>query len=194
MDMPTKTNLWPAQIDDVQRAVRWIRAHAAEYQVDPDRVGAYGRSSGGFLASLLGVVETRDNRDSELSSFSSRVTCVAELAGESDLSIPYDDPTWTRVNEVLLGGTIEQVPEVYREASPIAHVDENTVPFFIFQATDDTEVPVEHGRRLLDALTAARREVVYVEVPGISHLSLASWELTGPFLLAFFDRHLRPDR
>src|SRR5215211_6598764 len=51
---------WPAQLDDVQRAVRWVRAHAATYGVDPGRVGAFGWSAGGQLAALLGTRDTRD--------------------------------------------------------------------------------------------------------------------------------------
>src|SRR4051794_12416390 len=55
------TNPWPAQLDDVQRAVRWVRANAALYGVDPARIGAFGVSSGGQLAAFLGTRETRDN-------------------------------------------------------------------------------------------------------------------------------------
>src|SRR5262245_32064406 len=80
----TGANKWPAQLDDAQRAVRWIRANAAAYGVDPERVGAYGHSSGGHLSALLGLRETRENVDPALASASSRVTCVVELAGSAD--------------------------------------------------------------------------------------------------------------
>ena len=79
---------WPAQLDDVQRAVRWIRANAATYGVDPQRIGSYGHSSGGHLAAFLGVRDTRDNSDPALAAFSSRVACVVDLAGDVDLTIP----------------------------------------------------------------------------------------------------------
>ena len=84
------SNPWPAQLDDVQQAVRWVRANAATYGVDPERIGAYGHSSGGTLAAMLGVLETRDDSDPALAGISSRVTCVVTLAGSSDLSIFHD--------------------------------------------------------------------------------------------------------
>jgi len=57
-------NRWPAQLDDVQRAVRWIRANADKYGVNPEKIGAFGHSAGAQLASLLGLEDTRDNSDS----------------------------------------------------------------------------------------------------------------------------------
>src|SRR5215207_90919 len=68
---PASEHLWPAQLDDAQRAVRWVRANADRYGVDPERVGAYGHSAGGHLASLLGVREARDASDPDLAGFSS---------------------------------------------------------------------------------------------------------------------------
>src|SRR5271170_6305792 len=62
---------WPAQLDDVQRAVRWVRANCAKYNVDPLHVGAYGHSAGAQIATLLGMMETRDNSDASLAKYSS---------------------------------------------------------------------------------------------------------------------------
>ena len=70
---------YPAQVDDVQRAVRWIRANADTYHLDPERLGGMGDSAGGHLVSLLGTRDTRDNSDSSLAAFSSRVACVVDL-------------------------------------------------------------------------------------------------------------------
>jgi acetyl esterase/lipase len=98
-------NPWPAQLDDAQRAVRWVRANAATYGVDPERVASYGHSSGGTLAAALGVRETRDDADPKLAGISSRVTCVVDLSGDTDLTIPYPDPMWTEINATMLGGT-----------------------------------------------------------------------------------------
>lgn len=79
----TGQNAWPAQLDDAQRAVRWVRANAATYRIYPVRLAAVGHSSGGYLASMLGVRETRDNADAALAGYSSRVNCVTDLAGET---------------------------------------------------------------------------------------------------------------
>jgi dienelactone hydrolase len=76
-----RENTWPAQLDDVQRAVRWVRKNAVQYGVDPARIGAMGASAGGHLVCMLGLVETRDNSDPALAGFSSRVKCVVDIFG-----------------------------------------------------------------------------------------------------------------
>lgn len=187
-------NPWPAQLDDVQRAVRWVRANAASYGVDPKRVGAYGHSSGGYLAALLGVRETRDTSDPDLAEFSSRVSCVVDLAGDTDLTIPLPASAefYGDILAAMLGGTPEEVPEVYRDASPIAHVDEESAPFLIIHGTKDMDVPVEHSRRMVDALHEAGVEVAYLELPNADHMIPAWWLMTGPWVLTFLGQHLRP--
>ena len=82
------SNRWPTQLDDAQRAVRWVRANAADYGVDPERVCAFGHSSGAVLSAHLGTRETRDNADAALADQSSRVQCVVDIAGGAmDLTI-----------------------------------------------------------------------------------------------------------
>lgn len=187
-------NPWPAQFDDVQRAVRWVRANAAAYGANPKRVGAYGHSSGGYLAALLGVSETRDNSDPDLAEFSSRVSCVVDLAGDTDLTIPLPASRefFVEMQAAMLGGTPEEVPEVYQDASPIAHVDEESVPFLVIHGTKDMDVPVEHSRRLVDALHEAGVEVAYLELADAEHMIPAWWLMTGPWALTFLGQHLRP--
>jgi acetyl esterase/lipase len=70
-----RENHWPAQLDDVQRAVRWIRANAAKYGIDPERIGAFGHSAGAQLAALLGLEGTRDNSDPALQHRAGRGRC-----------------------------------------------------------------------------------------------------------------------
>src|SRR5262249_34444352 len=79
---------YPAQLDDAQRAVRYVRAHADAYNLDPDRLGALGDSAGGYLVAMLGTRDTRDNSDSDLSRYSSRVECVVDFYGPSDFTVP----------------------------------------------------------------------------------------------------------
>jgi acetyl esterase/lipase len=76
-----KDNPWPAQLDDVQRAVRWIRANASKYGVNPQKMGAFGHSAGAQLASLLGMEDTRDNSDPALAKYSSKVQAVVDVSG-----------------------------------------------------------------------------------------------------------------
>jgi len=179
----TGANPWPAQLDDVQRAVRWVRAHATEYGIDPDRVAAYGHSSGGTLATAVGVQETRDDNIPELAGISSRVNCVVDLSGDVDFTIP--DPSMGEITVAMLGGTPEEQPAAYREASPLSHVDADSAPFLVMHGAQDTVSPVEHSRRLVEALHQAEVEVTYGEYPTAGHLEIADWTLNGPWTLVF---------
>jgi acetyl esterase/lipase len=182
-------NAWPAPLDDVQRAVRWVRANAAAYAVDPERVAAYGVSAGGGLAAHLGVRETRDNSDPELMEFSSRVACVVDLAGPTDGTIPTSNPSDLEFAAAFLGGTFSEIPDVYRDASPLSHVDEETAPFLVAHGAQDTVVPVEHARRLAATLRKAGIDVDYVEFPDAGH-DVFGWDRVGPLALSFLGRHL----
>lgn len=187
-------NVWPAQLADVQRAVRWVRANADRYGVDPERICSYGHSAGGHLAAMLGVRDTRDNSDPALADVSSRVNCVVDLAGDMDLAIPYPNAVDTEIVTGLLGGAPEEAPDAYSDASPLAQVDEETVPFLIFHGQRDTINPIEHSRRMVAALHEAGVEVVYVEIPDADHFTWGTWSAVGPFTLVFLERHLTPAR
>lgn len=190
VDAAAARHRWPAQLDDVQRAVRWVRASAVRYDVDPERVGAYGWSAGGQLASLLG---TRDTRDLTLANatHSSRVACVVNLAGDVDLAAYTLPPALDEV-VALLGGNSAEVPERYRDVSPLSWIDARTVPFLVIHGLQDDVVPIAQSRRLVAALRAAGIEVQYTELPNAGHGDL-TWSRVGSAALAFLGRHLRPD-
>lgn len=190
VESDTGRNRWPAQLDDAQRAVRWVRANAARFDVDPRRVGAYGWSAGGQLAALLGMRETRDNSDSSLAPYSSRVACVVDLAGDVDLAA-YTEPPERDEVAALLGGSPVEVPERYRDASPLSWIDEKTVPFLVIHGSRDEVVPIAQSRRLVAALEAAGVSVRFVELPDVGHDEM-HWPLVGPEVLPFLDCHLGP--
>ena len=184
---------WPAQLDDVQRAVRWVRANADAYNVDPERIGSLGFSAGGHLAAHLGVRETNDNSDPELAEYSSKVKCVVDIAGVNDLSIKYPYEPDQQVVIDLVGGTEVEVPEAYEDASPIEWVDADTAPFLLIHGPDDTTLSVEHSRHMNEALEAAGVEVVYEETPGIDHGDFIPWAFSGAATSVFFEEHLTPE-
>jgi acetyl esterase/lipase len=188
VDATVGCHRWPAQLDDVQRAVRWVRAHAADYGIDPRRIGAYGWSAGGQLAALLGTRDTRDDTAS-LASYSSRVACVVDLAGDIDLAA-YTQPPALHEVVALLGGTPEEMPERYRDASPLSWIDGHTAPFLVVHGAQDDVVPIEQSQRLVAALRASGVEVQFVELACAGHHDLA-WARVGLPTLAFLDRHLR---
>lgn len=194
-DVSIPGTLWPAQLDDVQRAVRWVRANAATYGVDPERIGAFGYSSGGQLAAFLGTRETNDNSDPDLAEFSSKVTCVMTMGGLFDFTFPDAHLDGAEIDATILGGTMESLPpsSAYEEYSPITFVDETSAPFLILQEGNEDVIPYEHSRRMVAALQAAGVQVSYSWFPEYAHDSWFSWAPEAPETLAFFGRHLTPE-
>lgn len=142
------------------------------------------------MAALLGTRDTRDDAPA-LAAYSSRVVCVVDLAGDVDLAAYTRPPALDEV-VALLGGTPEDVPERYREASPLSWIDERTAPFLVVHGALDDVVPVAQSRRLVSALRAAGVEAEYTELPHAGHGDLMTWSRVGPVVLAFLGRHLRP--
>lgn len=181
------SNKWPAQLDDVQRAVRWIRANAAKYKIDPDRLGALGASAGGHLVAFLGTRDTRDNSDAALANYSSRVTCVIDLFGPTDFTLKPEEanisPIGMSLVQNFIGKTPEEAPEAYKDASPIAFVDKKTAPMLIYHGTADPLVPFDQSQRLYDRLKKEGIEVQFIKGEGEGH-SLPSKPETAQRLLA----------
>jgi acetyl esterase/lipase len=159
----TGENPWPAQLDDVQRAVRWIRANASKYHVDPDHIGAFGHSAGAQLASLLGLERTRDNSDPALAKYSSTVQAVVDVDGPTDFTTSHD-PDGDTFLANFLGGDYSHHPELWRDASPVFHVSKHAPPFLIFHGTQDQEVPIAQAQEFADKLKHAGVSVQFVKV------------------------------
>jgi acetyl esterase/lipase len=156
-------NLWPAQLDDVQRAVRWIRANSAKYHVDPDHIGAFGHSAGAQLAALLGLEETRDNSDPALANYSSKVQAVVDVSGPTDFTT-HHDPDDVAFLSAFLGADYAHHPEIWQDASPVFHVSKKSSAFLIFHGTQDADVPLAQAQELADKLKQAGVPVNFVKV------------------------------
>ncbi len=158
-----ENNRWPAQLDDAQRAVRWVRANAAKYGVNPERIGAFGHSAGAQIAALLGMEDTRDNSDAALAKYSSRVQAVVDVSGPIDFTTDRDaDGDQFLAN--FLGADYAKHPEVWREASPVFHVAKGDAPFLIVHGTQDENVPISQAKELLDKLQAAGVTATFIKV------------------------------
>ncbi|MBC7813614.1 MAG: alpha/beta hydrolase [Burkholderiales bacterium] len=191
-------NPWPAQLDDAQLAVRWIRANAERYNVNPDRICSLGHSFGGQLAALLGVRDTLDDGNLTLGEYSSKVNCVVAIAAGLDTQQLYLDAV-IQVEMDLYGGTPSESPDTYRDASPLAQVSADSAPFLIFHGADDENTAVEESRDMVEALYTAGVPVVYVEYPHATHFYWisffeieGSWDLVAPETLAFLGHYLQP--
>ncbi|HTW59370.1 MAG TPA: alpha/beta hydrolase [Terriglobales bacterium] len=159
-------NRWPAQLDDVQRAVRWVRANAGKYGVNPENIGAFGHSAGAQLAALLGMENTRDNSDPALKKYSSRVQAVVDVSGPTDFTTGRD-PDGDVFFANFLGAEYSKQPEVWRDASPAFHVSKGDAPFLIVHGTKDQEVPISQAQELFDKLKSAHVPVSFIKIDDV---------------------------
>lgn len=185
---------FPAQVEDVQCAVRFLRAHAEEYGIDPARIGAVGFSAGAHLSMMLGVLDDEDGLEGEggWAEQSSKVSAVVSFFGPTDLMAKDFGETSKAVLKDFIGGTPAEKPDAHRRASPVTYVNEGDAVMLLFQGTKDPLVPHTQAYAMLEALTAAG-------VPGRVELLLGAghgWsgaerERTVRETLAFFDEHLK---
>jgi acetyl esterase/lipase len=173
------TWLYPAPLDDLQLAVSWLRAHAGEYHLDADAVGAWGYSAGAHLVSMLG---TKDNAQLHL-------RAVVAGGTPADLTRWPDSP----VVKEFLGKNARENLALSAAASPINHIDANTPPFFLYHGAWDTLVEPEQAKLMADALRAqgVSEELYYLS--GFGHILTAI--IPGEALdkgTAFLDAHLMP--
>ena len=156
--------IWPAQIEDCKAAVRWLRARAAEYKLDPNRFGAWGPSAGGHLVSMLGT--TGNVAEYEVGAHldvSSRVQCVVDYFGPTDFlqmdtqrlpdGMIHDTPN--SPESELVGGPIQEHPDKVARANPVTYVTADAPPFLIVHGDRDPLVPYSQSVLLANALALA---------------------------------------
>jgi len=190
---------WPEQIYDCKAAIRWIRGHAADLNLDPDRIGVTGMSAGGHLSSLLGtsgMVRELEGSIGPFTTLSSRVACVVNLCGPEDftkalMSDPQGNPL---VNDDavtgLLGGTFEQKHAEAVAASPVTYVSKDDPPFLTIHGTADQRVFFSNAEAIHSALRNVGVPTLLVPVTDGRHASADNPE-TWKRSKAFFDLYLR---
>ncbi len=153
---------FPAMIEDVKCAIRYLRAHASAYALDPERIALVGHSAGGHLVALAGLADESTGWDvGPYLDQSSRVQAVIPMAAPTDLTRPYPAEI-----EELLDGVFG--PEQRACAGPVNHVRPDAPPFMIIQGEEDTLVPVEQAHLLHEALmnVGAPSELIVMEHAG----------------------------
>lgn len=188
---------FPAQIEDVKCAVRWMRANADKYQIDSDHIGAVGASAGGHLALLLGTLDPKDGLEGQggHAPFSSKVQAVVNYFGPFDLTLRDWDPKLDPLLIDFLGGTLDQRRDAYRRASPATYLDAEDAPVITFHGTKDEIVPFGQAQ-LIDRLTRKVGVSSHLEVmTGAGHGWLGTELLrTQNLATEFLNRHLRDGR
>lgn len=160
---------WPAQLDDLRAAVRWLKVNADKYGIDPKRIVAWGGSAGGHLVSVLGTADAEPE---------DRIRAVIDWYGPSDLlTMPPNVLSEGRTREdlakangaLLLGGIVMDRPALAKSASALHLASAGDVPFLIMHGDKDTQVPIDQSQRLHDRLRAVGVFSVYQPVYGAGH-------------------------
>jgi len=185
---------FPAQIEDVKCAVRFLRAHAKEYKIDPAKVAALGDSAGGHLSLLLGLMDPADGLEGNGGSpdQSSKVQAVVNYYGPTDFTMP---GVWSPLVLAWMGdflGTKDEKSPVVAQASPITYVNKGDPPVLTFQGTLDPLVPVDQAKRLHETLKKAGVTEHLEIIEGGGHgFGGANNERTLKMTREFLDRHLK---
>ena len=188
---------WPSQIADVKCAIRHLRANAATYKLDPNKIGVWGGSAGGHLVAMLGTTDKSAGFDvGECADQSSRVQAVVDLFGPANLPAMLTGRAMI-VGQTVFGATSRDDP-ILAKASPITYVTPDDPPFLILQGDKDTTVPLEQSQILYDKLQAGGVTATLVIVKNAGHsftpvggaISPSRAELTK-MIADFFDQYLK---
>ena len=195
----TKEARWPEQIYDCKAAIRWIRGHAKEFNLDGAHIAVWGSSAGGHLSSLLGTsgdVKELEGGIGPFKSESSRVSCVVNLCGPEDftkaLMFDKDGKPIVKDDAVigLLGGTYEEKHAEAVAASPLTYVTKDDPPFLNIQGTDDKRVAFANAEWIHEALKKAGVPSLLVPIKNGGHGSVGHPEATKR-ATQFVGMHLR---
>lgn len=202
---------FPAPIEDCKLAIRWLRAHADQYNIDPERVGVLGNSAGGYLAAFMGVINDNKEFDKgDYLEYSSNVLCAADIFGISELmSIGDDYPEEIRklhdspgITEAMWvkgvpgfsgpDGGVKDFPEESKKASPLYYVSEKTVPMLFMHGDKDVSVSPSQTDKMYQALKAKGIEAERYVVPGAPHGG-PYWvqEPVVKVMVDFFDKYMK---
>ena len=186
---------WPAQIEDVKCGVRYLRANADKYHIDPERIGAVGFSAGAHLSMLLGTMDKQDGLEGSGGNAdqSSKVQAVVAFFGPTDLAAK-DFPANVNgmIYDFLGGNARREAGRASRPRRPITYVDKADAPTLIYHGTKDVLVPYNQAFLMTDKLTAAgsarpRRDAARRR----SRLGQPELNRTAEGTLAFFSQHLK---
>ena len=181
--------VWPDNLQECMRAVRWLRAHADEYQIDPAKIGAIGGSAGGHLVAMLAYAGDADGLDpvgGPYAKHSCRIQAVVPMYGVYDLIAHAED-------KALLAKLNDADRALCRAASAVSYLSKGDPPALLLHGTNDKLVPVRQSVRLHAALQRAGLSSelhIIREAPHSFHLQPKQRDLRE-LVVGFFDRHLK---
>jgi len=185
----------PAQIEDIKLGIRYLKQHAAQYFINPEKIALWGVSAGAHLAALAGTSAGVSELEGSggWTGVSSRVAAVVDNYGPTDFTDPLMDTSSSVI--ALLGGKPSENPAKALAAMPASYADVTDPPFLIMHGTNDSTVPYAHSVSLKNALVGAGVTVSFALVPGAGHglsgYSLTNGVLASDYAWSFLDYHLR---
>jgi acetyl esterase/lipase len=185
---------FPAAVQDCKAAVRWLRANAAKYHIDPARIGVTGGSAGGHLAQFLGVTAGVKEFEGEGNpEQSSAVACVVNQYGPSDFTKSYGKSVdAAEVLPLFFGGNLEQKRSEHIRGSPLYWATPDAAPTLCIHGTDDKYVAYEQAVWMVDRLKACAVEAELLTMEGAGHgFKGADAEKAEKAMFDFFDAHMK---
>jgi acetyl esterase/lipase len=164
----------PDHVIDVKRAIAWVREHADEYGVDPERIAITGGSAGGHLTALAALTANDPELQPGFEEADTSVIAAVPFYGVYDLSdelgVYYPELREWLFERVVIKQRISDDPELFRSVSPTHRIHADAPPFMVFHGDSDSLVPVADAREFVRRLEDASSEhVLYVELPGAEH-------------------------
>ncbi len=168
--------VFPAQIEDCKAAIRWLRAHAKEYSLDPQRFGVWGSSAGGHLVALIGT--SGDVKEFDVGANldqSSRVQAVCDYYGPTDFTVFVTTPgyeshaTDASPEAKLIGGAVMQNKDKAARVNPITYVTKDDPPYLIVHGDKDPTVPINQSQLLFEALKKTEVSAHFHTIHGAGH-------------------------
>ena len=191
--------VWPAQIEDVKCAIRYLRAKATSYGIDSTRIGVWGSSAGGHLVSMLGTAGPSAGYDvGQYLDQSSAVQAVVDEWGPADLAAAGWGSAASQVITQVFGAAPRQPSAALRAASPVTYVAADDPPYLIIQGAADSTVPASQSQELAAALHSAGVPETLVMVQNAGHgltptggIPTPSLSQVNQMIVDFFVSYLR---
>jgi acetyl esterase/lipase len=191
---------YPAQLQDAVAAVKFLKTHANEYGIDPERIAVMGESAGGQIALMVGLAtDTSKFGTDDYPGVSAQVAAVVDIYGPTNMPdlVKTGDFVARYVCPIYLDGPPSSNPEKWRDASPTTHVRPDAPPVLIVHGTTDSTVPISQAEQLYKALRELGANCQFARVKGAGHgwgydLSGNTCMRTLPVIAQFLAENLRP--
>ena len=187
---------FPAQIEDVKCAIRYLRANCKKFNIDPDQIGAVGFSAGAHLSMMLGTMNQEDGFEGKggWPDESSKVQAVVSYYGPTQLDANDIPKESVPLVSNFIGGSQKEKPNAYRQASPLTYVSPEDAPMLLFHGTSDPIVPYSQAIKMVTAMTRHNipgRVELLINADHGGNWGVEKFERTKDATSAFFEKHLK---